>query len=124
MEQSWWIGLNTPSSKNGRVWTGTYFVASENTQKWRKWTKLQWEIQKESFLEALKSVQKPYKIEFTFIRKSRHKFDYINLCQTIQDEMKFHKWIAEDDADEIKPYFGDYIYDKHNPGCLIKIINL
>lgn len=119
---TFFIGTNTASSKNGKIWTGTYFIASEQTQRWQKHTRVQWEVQKERFLQAIKDLSKPLYIEFTFIRKSRHKFDYINACQTMQDEMKHKGWIPEDDTTEIKPYFGDAIYDKHHAGCLIRLL--
>ena len=35
----WFIPGNVPSSKNGRRWTGKYFIASKSTMKYRKATK-------------------------------------------------------------------------------------
>lgn len=121
-EVSFFIPFNTPSSKNGRVWTGSHLVSSKSTQKWRKLTKKTWDGYKDAFLFAIKDIQKPYNIEFTFIRGTRHKFDYINPLQTVLDEMVKRKWIDDDNADEIKPSFGDYQYSKTNPGVIIKIL--
>lgn len=121
-EVSFFIPFNTPSSKNGRVWTGNHLVASKSTQKWKRETKKYWEGYKESFLKAIAGMQKPYYIEFTFIRGTRHKFDYVNPLQTVLDEMTRKGWIDDDNADEIKPSFGDYKYDKQNPGVVIKIL--
>lgn len=121
-EVSFFIPFNTPSSKNGRVWTGNHLVSSKSTQKWRKLTKKHWDSHKDTFLHAIKEIPKPYNIEFTFIRGTRHKFDYVNPLQTVLDEMVNRKWIDDDNADEIKPSFGDYSYDKVNPGVIIKIL--
>lgn len=119
---TFWISGNTPSSKNGRVWTGNNFLPSAYTRVWIRRTKPEWIAQKEKFLEAIRDIGKPYYIELTFVRKSRHRFDYINIAQIICDMMKEHGWITDDNADEMKPYFADYIYDKGNPGVIIKII--
>lgn len=116
------IPFNTPSSKNSKQWTGSFLTSSKATHLWRKLTKPYWEINKNVFLEQLTGLSKPYNIEFTFIRKSKHKFDLVNPLQTILDEMVKYKWLLDDNADEIKPFFGDYKYDKLNPGVFIKII--
>ena len=50
-------------------------------------TKEDWVNNKNKFEELVKGKEIPYKIEFTFIRNSRRKFDYINPCQTVQDLM-------------------------------------
>ena len=121
-KDTFFIPTNTPSSKNGRTWTGTHLIASKSTQKWRRLTKPFWVDLKANFLNGIKDLSKPYHIEFTFIRGTRHKFDYVNPLQTVLDEMVKRKWIDDDNADEIKPSFGDYQYSKTNPGVIIKIL--
>ena len=123
MTKEIFIPFNTPSSKNSKQWTGKFLVSNKNTQKWKKDTKKYWEDNKADFLEQLKGLPKPYNIEFTFIRKSKHKFDYINPMQTVADEMVHHGWIEDDNVDEIKPFFGNYKYDKNTPGVIIKVLN-
>lgn len=118
------IPYNTPSSKNSKQWTGKFLTSSNSTHKWRKLTKSYWERHKEDFLKELENLPKPYNIEFTFIRKSRHKFDYVNPLQSVLDEMVKYKWIDDDNADEIKPFFGDYKYDKLNPGVYIRVLKI
>ena len=113
---------NVPSSKNSKQWTGKFLISSKNTLQWRIDTKVFWEKYKQDFLDMVKDLPKPYKVEFTFTRKSKHKFDYVNILQAPLDEMVKYGWIDDDNADEIKPYFGDYSYDKDNPGVTIKII--
>ena len=70
----------------------------------------------------MKEFKKPYHISFKFIRKSRHKFDYVNPLQTVQDEMVKHGWIEDDNADELLPILEKYEYNKENPGVWIEIL--
>lgn len=116
------IPFNTPSSKNSKQWTGKFLVSSKNTQEWKSLVRPSMKKYKEDFLKQLEGLPKPYSIEFRFIRKSRHKFDYINPCQTIQDEMVHHGWLEDDNADEIIPVFAPYEYDKDNPGVFIRVL--
>lgn len=116
------IPLNTPSSKNGKQWTGSFLTSSPATHKWRRLTKDFWTENKDKFLEMTEGLSYPLHLEFTFIRGSRRKFDYPNPLQTILDEMKRYEWIPDDNVTIIKPYFGDYEYSKQKPGCKIRII--
>lgn len=121
-----WISGNTPSSKNGKNWTGTFLINSPLVTKWIKATKLEWEYQTELFREQLEGLPQPYYIEFTFYRNSRRAFDYHNIVQIVLDLMGSkhypYKWIPDDNADVVKPYFGDYVYSKEKPGVLIRIL--
>ena len=118
-----YIPFNVPSSKNGKVsYTPGIVINSPATQRWRRVTKPYWIKYKEEFLNSIKDLPKPHYLLLTFIRQSKHKFDYINPAQTVQDEMKTYGWIEDDNCDEIKPFFGDYIYDKVNPGVYIEIL--
>lgn len=121
--KEWFIPYNVPSSKNSRQWTGKHFIASKSTQKWRALTKPVWQKYKESFLNEVKGREFPLKIEMEFIRGTRHKFDYINPAQTIQDEMVHHGWLEDDNCTMIIPYFKEYRYDKENPGVIIRILD-
>jgi len=121
-EKKWFIPGNVPSSKNGRRWTGKYFIASKSTMKYRKDTKSFFEKYAPEFKEELKKHTLPVKVSFTFIRGSKHKFDYINPAQTTQDDMVTYNWIEDDNMENIIPVFEPYSYDKVNPGVEIKII--
>ena len=118
----WFIPGNVPSSKNGRRWTGKYFISSKATMKYRKETKEYYKKYKKEFLNALKECEFPVKISFKFIRGSRHKFDYINPAQTVQDDMVKQGWLPDDDCSLLIPVFEPYEYDKENPGVEIKLI--
>lgn len=120
--KSFFIPGNVPSSKNSRQWTGKYYIASKTTQKYRKTTQEYWINLKDEFIKNLPK-DKPYIIEFKFVRGNKHKFDYPNPLQTVLDEMVKYGWIEDDNADVILPVFLPYEYDKKNPGVLIKIKN-
>ena len=72
--------------------------------------------------KQLSKLELPVKISFKFIRGSKHKFDYINPAQTVQDDMVKHHWIDDDNCENILPVFEPYEYDKENPGVEIKLI--
>ena len=114
---------NVPSSKNGRRWTGKYFIASKTVVNYRKIAKPYYLKYATAFKAELAKHKLPVEIGFTFIRGTKHKFDYINPAQTVQDDMVTHGWIEDDNVDFIKPVFFDYKYDKNNPGVIIEIIN-
>lgn len=122
--KKWFIPGNVSSSKNSRVFNAKMkrSFASPAVQKWKRDSKPYWKNYKQEFLDELEGLEKPYLIVFTFVRKTRHKFDYINPAQTIQDEMVYHGWIEDDNADEMIPVFTPYIYDKENPGVYISIL--
>ena len=105
---------NVPSSKNSRPIYGKYLGKSKAWTKWSKESEAPMCIFKDIFLSVTEDLEKPYKIGFKFVRKSRHKFDYINPAQTIQDAMVKHGWIDDDNADEILPVFLPYEYNKED----------
>jgi Holliday junction resolvase RusA-like endonuclease len=113
---------NVPSSKNSQVWTGRFLVSSKTVQKYKKDTKNQWINNKDIFLESIQDITYPIKVSFTFVRGTKHKFDYVNMLQIIQDLMIKYEWIEDDNSDILIPVFGKYKYDKNNPGVIIKVI--
>ena len=115
---------SVPSSKNTKQWTGRYLVWSKAAQKYVKDTESQWISNKEEWLRLIEGKQFPIKVSFKFIRKTKHKFDYINPLQTILDLMVKYEWIPDDNADIILPVFEQYEYDKDNPGVEINFLNL
>ena len=117
----WFIPGNVPSSKNGRRWTGRYFVSSKATTKYRKATAKYYDMYRKGFRKQLAKLELPVKISFKFIRGTKHKFDYINPAQTVQDDMVKHGWMEDDNCEFIVPCFNAYKYDKNNPGVIIEI---
>jgi len=122
---------NTPSSKNSKQIivlkkkTGEQFhtlIDSELTKKWKKEIKDYMAIYKRPFLDMSKKFEYPLYIQFTFVRNSARDFDYINPCQAIQDMMVEYGWLPDDNTKFIKPFFGDVIIDRDQPGVYIKIL--
>lgn len=121
MENTIFIEGNMPSSKNSKTWTGKFLVWSKTAQRYVKDTKKQYKANASIFQQLIKDKPKPYKVGFKFIRKSKHKFDYVNPLQTCLDLMVRNGWIDDDNADEIIPIFLPYEYDKEKPGVHIKV---
>lgn len=117
----WWIPGNVPSSKNSRQWTGKYFIVSKTVTKYRNATKVDYIRIAPQFKHEIAKYTFPLTITFKFIRGSRHKFDYLNPAQTVQDDMVKHEWIDDDNCEFIIPRFEQFEYDKDNPGVWIEI---
>lgn len=128
-KDTWFIqGYNVPSKKNSRqnfVRNGRIVsIPSKLHAQYVKATAMQYKTFGKEFKAAVKALNlsPPLYIEFTFIRGSKHKFDYCNAAQTCEDIMK-GDWIEDDNADCIIPVFQPYKYDKQNPGVIIKLLN-
>jgi len=121
MRNKIFIPGNVPSSKNGKRWTGRRLIHSKVTVNYIKNTKDEFLKNKSKFKRMVKNLEKPYRIKFLFVRGTRHKFDYVNPLQTIQDLMVTHGWIDDDNCSEMLPVFLEYKYDKENPGVYIII---
>lgn len=123
----YWIPENTPSSKNSRIWTGRFSIVSKATSKWKTSTKEYWEKYADDFKNEFQKYEKPVLVGFHFVRKSKHRWDFGNICQAPLDEMVRHNWIEDDNSSIILPiplnlnkvYWSN---DKENPGVWIQII--
>lgn len=122
MSQEIFIRGNVPSSKNGKRWTGKMLIHSKAVMEYIKATKFDYLSNKEKFKELLEGKEPPYNISFHFIRGTRHKFDYINPCQTVQDLMVKYGWIEDDNCTWIIPHFVEYRYNKEEPGVIIRVL--
>lgn len=128
------IPTNVPSLKNSKVIIGVgrtcpcckkkptrVLISSKSVRKWKKETDKYWKQYREEFLEMIREVEAPYRITFKFIRKTRHKFDYTNALDTVQDEMVHQGWLEEDNATVIRPIIRPFKYDKFRPGVFIGV---
>tara|TARA_R110001632_G_scaffold94272_2_gene200047 strand:- start:1137 stop:1571 length:435 start_codon:yes stop_codon:yes gene_type:complete len=120
-KETFFIPFSTPSSKNGKRWTGKHMIHSKTVMNYIKNTKPYWQEYAEEFRSVIDTLEKPVELSFKFIRGTRHKFDYVNPLQTVQDQMTIYGWIEDDNCDEIIPSFEKYIYDKEKAGCYITI---
>ena len=124
----WFIqGYSVPSKKNSRqnfVKNGKQIsIPSKAHALYVKMTDMQYKVFGNEFKRSVEllGLTYPLRVEFTFIRSTKHSFDYCNACQTCEDIMKGH-WIPDDSADYIIPSFQPYQYDKNNPGVRIKLL--
>ncbi len=125
----WFIkDYSVPSKKNSRqnfVRNGKQVsIPSKAHSTYKKMTAMQYSAFGIEFRQAVRhyGLGFPLKVEFTFIRSTRHLFDLTNACQTVEDLMVDNKWIESDNADILHPSFGQYEYDKNCPGVKIKLI--
>ena len=66
----------------------------------------------------------PVVMTFMIYRKTRRRFDYINIVQNILDCMVKVGILPDDDAEHVIPAFEPYGVDKENPRVEIKICSL
>ena len=97
-------------------------INSKAVMDYIKATKADYILNKEKFKELLEGKEPPYDVSFKFIRGTRHKFDYINPCQTVQDLMVKSGWIEDDNCTWIVTHFEEYEYNKEEPGVIIKVL--
>jgi hypothetical protein len=122
------IPENTPSGKNNRICAGKFLIDAPAVKAYKGITAPIWsntEI-KAAFKKMLPKT-KPYFIGFHFIKSTKHKFDFINPLQTVQDLMVKYEWIEDDNTTIMFPVplsiNGEYFsIDKTNPGVIIKPI--
>lgn len=118
-----------PSSKNSRIMTRSgFFIGSKATQKYRKLSKSHWDKYRDEFKKLISLDSKPIILGLHFVRASKHKWDFINPAQTIQDEMVRNEWIEDDNVDELLPVplfiNGQYwSYDKSNAGVYVAVLS-
>jgi len=131
-----YIAGNVPSSKNskdivtvkninkktGKPQEFSTPVDGELVRKYKIATKGDWWQNKVAFLNQTRHAKLPLRVEFTFIRKSLHAFDFINAAQIIQDLMKKYGYITDDETSYILPSFGPVLYHNKLMGVLIKVI--
>ena len=142
---------NVPSSKNGKTsflqvidpkqvravrvknrWVvkgvRSYLVPRSNVTKYKKNTAGYWTSLRNKFIKAVEQKNNEFPnrtskviVRLVYYRDSKRKFDLINATQIIQDLMVEHKWIEDDNADELLPIFGGYDIDRKNPRIEIEV---
>jgi Holliday junction resolvase RusA-like endonuclease len=116
------------SSKNSRQVVNmrgrTLVLKSKQCQRGEKEFAPQMEELRDAFVSECESQlenRKPLKIAFKIYRKTKRRFDYVNIIQSLLDLMVKHNWIIDDNADEILPVFREYEVDKDNPRVEISV---
>lgn len=132
---------NVPSLKNSKIMTKRGIFHSKTVSKYlqkigvKKYSSKGYENYKTRpnlFLHAIGDLKKAIKgqkppavIGFFFIRGTRHRFDFVNVCQIICDLLVAHGVIEDDDVSHLVPIPIQinglwYKYDKENPGVWLK----
>lgn len=122
---------NVPSSKNSRqtnMKTGRSFV-SKTVARYYKSTEEFFLLGRNAWRRRWDTLSKPWPIYFHFVRGSRHKFDWINPAQTIQDRLTKFDWIDDDNTSVMIPFpllvDGEWsTINLDEPGCWIYITNI
>ncbi|MDR2457831.1 MAG: hypothetical protein LBD41_05055 [Clostridiales Family XIII bacterium] len=73
------------------------------------------------FLEMTNTKPPPLVVRFKFYRRTRGRFDYINILQSLADNMVKYGWLRDDCADEFLPIFEQYEVDNLFPRIEISI---
>lgn len=123
MENSIFIPGNTPSSKNSKVWTGKFLVSSKTTRDYAKNHSDDYWINKVKFKKIFSGIPTPYFVGMYFVRDSKRRFDYINICQVVADLMVMNGLIEDDSADFFVPVFLGYKVDKQHPGVYLQRVD-
>lgn len=125
----WFIPYQIPSKKNSRqVFVGKngkmMNIPSKAYSEYIAVTKNYWTVFGLEFQRTVTGLglNYPLKIEMTFTRKTEQLVDYFGPGESVFDLMTDFKWWPDDNRRYGKPFFGDMIVDKNNPGSLIKIL--
>ncbi len=145
------ISKNVPSLKNSKQIfknnkTGKNFITSSDLCKqYIIDTETNWQIFKPKFLKMIEGKEKPYRIQFFFIRDKHKAFDYNNISQICLDCMtgnayypktkdklvnaqrtiqrKRMSWIEDDDCFNVIPnYDTGFAYDPNIAGVIIRVL--
>lgn len=122
------IAGEVPSQKNSkriiynRNTNSRLVISSKATMEYINKSDMQYAAFADMFRKGLKDKEFPVRIEFTLIRKSKARFDYINILQVVCDQMVKHKWIPDDSMAYLIPVIGLYKIDKACPGVKITIL--
>ena len=122
-----WIeirGLNVPSSKNSKTWTGKILIKSKLCQRYIKWAEPLFKANKPLWESQMQKVEQlPIKVEFYFYRDSKRLWDLINILQIIADIMQEERYLENDDTTHFVPYYaGEEVVKKDKAGFKMRII--
>ena len=137
---------SVPSSKNSKVATKTgvfhsktvgkflrdqgimHYSSSKKQITYYKTKPCVFPVKELSQLLSTSNSEKPVKIGMHFVRQTRARFDFHNICQILLDLLVAFDIIEDDSMDCILPFpmqIDDkwYSVDKENPGCYIAILD-
>lgn len=104
----YFISGNVPSSKNNKIKTRYGIINSERVTRYYNSAIPQLEAIRDSFKGEIKNY--PIKLHIFYYRGSRHRFDYINPTQTLQDALVKAGLIEDDNSSILIPIFEGHCY--------------
>lgn len=134
---------NVPSLKNSKVKTSKGIFPSKTVTKYLRSLNIQSYSLKNKYIKEYKDPNRPNLFKeyfknwikpnnqvllgFHFVRGSKHKFDFGNACQIIQDLMVAHDFIEDDNMNWLIPFplankMDWFSYNKENPGVWVKLL--
>ena len=136
---------NIPSSKNSKVATSKGVFHSKTVTKWLREQGIQhysvskkevtlyktkpciFPVEQLSSLVSMSHGCSPIKFGIHFVRQTKSKFDFHNICQIVMDLMVAFDIVEDDNMDCVLPFPMQidnkwYSVDKNNPGCWITIL--
>ncbi len=138
---------NCPALKNNKIWTGKFLVMSKGVKEYLKSHGIKYFSSRKKEIEYFKNIDSnsfktcmetiksqlenldvPYKVQFHFVRDSKHRFDFGNACELLADLFTAYGVWEDDNMDIFHPSVlyikgKGYTYDKDNPGVYIKILS-
>ena len=93
-------------------------MESKATKTYRKSTEVYFLQNRLKFKKMFNGLP-PFQVGLYFVRKSKHRFDYINACQILADIMVEAQWLVDDNADFFVPVFLGYETNKQKAGVYI-----
>lgn len=121
------INAEIHSSKNSRAihtngkgkrWIGKSAVSKADEDEFI----LQFRQQREEWARMIQGQEYPLMVTLEFRRRTRGRWDYINLAQGLFDAMVAAELIPDDDVLHVIPVFLGFEINPKNPGCDIGII--
>ena len=123
LEKAIFIEGELYSKKNSKIITSHgKIISSKKVREYERSKKYDYFLYRDEFLSYISKKEKPYKIGFYIVRKTKRKFDYINLLQLVLDMMVTYKWIEDDDADTVIPVILGYEVNKDKAGVYIQVL--
>lgn len=114
---------NTPSKKSNQIIVKgrTLILPSKRYTEWKKLNMPRLESTYRIFTIKNIAFKFPIVLKMFFYRGTRHRFDYMNVGQSVADLLRDAGVIPDDNMEIIRPIFLGYKYDKDNPRCEIEI---
>lgn len=121
------IPFNAVSKKNSKqaqtTKTGhTRVISSEAYLDYAKLSSDHWTAQRATFSNLVSGLPRPIRLSMKFIRSTRGKFDFGNMCQGPLDLMQEHGWIPDDDMENVLCYPEPHAVSAQCAGLVITVL--